>query len=70
MIAFFVFSIPRILNNPSKPIILALARTDPKKNMATIVKAFGECAKLRKLGNLVFLLLISKFSFFFRGMFL
>lgn len=48
--------IPRFLNNPSKPIILALARPDPKKNMATLVKAFGECAKLRKLANLMLIM--------------
>lgn len=48
--------IPRFLNNPSKPIILALARPDPKKNMATLVKAFGECIKLRKLANLMLIM--------------
>jgi hypothetical protein len=34
--------------------ILALARPDPKKNITTLLKAFGECAPLRELANLVF----------------
>lgn len=33
--------------------ILALARPDPKKNITTLVKAFGECRHLRELANLV-----------------
>ncbi|KAH9301312.1 hypothetical protein KI387_012895, partial [Taxus chinensis] len=44
------------LNNTSKPIILALARPDPKKNMTTLVKAFGECNKLKKLENLMLIM--------------
>eukprot|EP01018_Ginkgo_biloba_P012399 Gb_17607 [translate_table: standard] len=43
----------RFLDNTSKPIILALARPDPKKNITTLVKAFGESGKLRKLANLM-----------------
>jgi hypothetical protein len=34
--------------------ILALARPDPKKNITTLLKAFGECAPLRELANLVY----------------
>lgn len=33
--------------------ILALARPDPKKNLITLVKAFGECRALRDFSNLV-----------------
>lgn len=33
--------------------ILALARPDQKKNLTTLVKAFGECRPLRELANLV-----------------
>jgi hypothetical protein len=33
--------------------ILALSRPDPKKNITTLVKAFGECRPLRELANLV-----------------
>lgn len=43
----------RFFTNPRKPMILALSRADPKKNLATLVKAFGECRPLRELANLV-----------------
>lgn len=43
----------RFFTNPRKPMILALARPDPKKNLTTLVKAFGECRPLRELANLV-----------------
>lgn len=43
----------RFFTNPHKPMILALARPDPKKNLITLVKAFGECRQLRELANLV-----------------
>ncbi|CAI5522760.1 unnamed protein product [Closterium sp. Naga37s-1] len=39
-------------SNPHKPVILALARPDPKKNLTTLVRAFGECQALRDLANL------------------
>jgi sucrose-phosphate synthase len=45
--------IMRFFTNPHKPMILALARPDPKKNITTLLKAFGECAPLRELANLV-----------------
>jgi len=43
----------RFLTNPHKPMILALARPDPKKNIPTLLRAFGECRPLRELANLV-----------------
>lgn len=43
----------RFLKNPSKPIILALARADERKNINSLIKAFGECRELRKNANLV-----------------
>ncbi|XP_051133420.1 probable sucrose-phosphate synthase 2 [Andrographis paniculata] len=46
----------RFLTNPHKPIILALSRPDPKKNITTLVKAFGECRALRELANLVLIM--------------
>ncbi|XP_077217348.1 putative sucrose-phosphate synthase 1 [Tasmannia lanceolata] len=46
------FEIMRFFTNPRKPMILALARPDPKKNITTLVKAFGECRPLRELANL------------------
>ncbi|XP_040367393.1 probable sucrose-phosphate synthase [Rosa chinensis] len=36
--------------------ILALARADPKKNITTLVKAFGECRPLRDLSNLTLIM--------------
>lgn len=43
----------RFFTNPHKPMILALSRPDPKKNVTTLLKAFGECKPLRELANLV-----------------
>ncbi|KAL0315553.1 UNVERIFIED_CONTAM: putative sucrose-phosphate synthase 1 [Sesamum radiatum] len=34
----------------------ALARPDPKKNLTTLVKAFGECRPLRELANLTLIM--------------
>ena len=50
---FGIMQIMRFFTNPLKPMILALARPDPKKNMEILVKAFGECLPLRELANLV-----------------
>lgn len=47
------WQIMRFFSNAHKPMILALARPDPKKNITTLVKAFGECRPLRELANLV-----------------
>ncbi|CAI9271359.1 unnamed protein product [Lactuca saligna] len=46
----------RFLTNPHKPMILALSRPDPKKNITTLLKAFGECHSLRKLANLTLIM--------------
>ncbi|KAH7365758.1 hypothetical protein KP509_18G044300 [Ceratopteris richardii] len=48
--------IKRFFSNPHKPMILALARPDPKKNLTTLVKAFGESRSLRELANLVLIM--------------
>ncbi|KFK25382.1 hypothetical protein AALP_AA8G106300 [Arabis alpina] len=48
--------IMRFFSNPRKPMILALARPDPKKNLVTLVKAFGECSQLRDLANLTLIM--------------
>ncbi|XP_073132082.1 probable sucrose-phosphate synthase isoform X1 [Henckelia pumila] len=48
--------IMRFLSNPRKPMILALARPDQKKNLTTLVKAFGECRPLRELANLTLIM--------------
>ena len=43
----------RFLSNPRKPVILALSRPDAKKNITTLVRAFGQNETLRELANLV-----------------
>ncbi|KAA8521588.1 hypothetical protein F0562_012261 [Nyssa sinensis] len=48
--------IMHFFTNPRKPMILALARPDPKKNITTLVKAFGECRPLRELANLTLIM--------------
>ncbi|EHA8587408.1 sucrose-phosphate synthase [Cocos nucifera] len=48
--------IMRFFTNPHKPMILALSRPDPKKNVMTLLKAFGECRPLRELANLTLIL--------------
>jgi sucrose-phosphate synthase len=48
-----VKELQRFLRQPDKPIILALSRPDPRKNIAALVSAYGESARLRKLANLV-----------------
>nr|QNR00778.1 sucrose phosphate synthase [Canna indica] len=46
----------RFFTNPHKPMILALSRPDPKKNITTLLKAFGECRSLRELANLTLIM--------------
>ncbi len=43
----------RFLGEPNKPLILALSRPDERKNIATLVEAYGESAELQKTANLV-----------------
>ena len=43
----------RFLKQPQKPLILALSRPDPKKNIVTLVEAYGESEELQKAANLV-----------------
>jgi len=45
--------VDRFLRDPKKPMILALSRPDPRKNIATLVRAFGESPDLREQANLV-----------------
>ncbi|KAF8393148.1 hypothetical protein HHK36_021389 [Tetracentron sinense] len=52
----YIWQIMRFFSNPRKPMILALARPDPKKNITTLVKAFGECRPLRELANLTLIM--------------
>lgn len=48
-----VTELSRFLNKPKKPMVLAIARPDERKNLATLVRAFGENAALREIANLV-----------------
>ena len=43
----------RFLENPDKPIVLALSRPDERKNIASLIKAYGESVSLRDTANLV-----------------
>ncbi|MCU7845360.1 MAG: HAD-IIB family hydrolase [Candidatus Thiodiazotropha sp. (ex Monitilora ramsayi)] len=46
-------AIERFLNNPNKPMILSLSRADERKNIQTLVEAYGESSQLQKAANLV-----------------
>ncbi|EPS59759.1 sucrose-phosphate synthase 1, partial [Genlisea aurea] len=46
----------RFFKNPHKPMILALSRPDPKKNVVTLLKAFGESRILQELANMTLIL--------------
>ncbi|PSC69593.1 Sucrose-phosphate synthase [Micractinium conductrix] len=48
--------ITRFLHNPLKPAILAMSRPDHKKNITTLVEAFGKHSMLRELANLVLIM--------------
>ncbi|MBK5969598.1 MULTISPECIES: HAD-IIB family hydrolase [Thiorhodovibrio] len=43
----------RFLREPKKPLILALSRPDERKNIATLVEAYGESPELQRTANLV-----------------
>lgn len=45
--------IARFLADPGKPMILALSRPDVRKNIATLIRAYGENDRLREAANLV-----------------
>jgi sucrose-phosphate synthase len=45
--------ISRFLQQPDKPIILALSRPDQRKNITTLVEAYGESEELKQIANLV-----------------
>lgn len=44
--------IRRFLAQPEKPLVLALSRPDERKNIETLVQAYGDSARLRDLANL------------------
>ena len=43
----------RFLKQPNKPVILALSRPDPRKNIVALIEAYGESAELQHVANLV-----------------
>ena len=43
----------RFLDDRRKPMLLALSRADERKNIQTLVEAFGKTARLREMANLV-----------------
>ncbi len=43
----------RFLNQPEKPIILALSRPDARKNIGTLLEVYGASAALQQVANLV-----------------
>lgn len=45
--------VKRFLRDPQRPLIMTLARADEKKNLAMLVRAFGESAELRERANLL-----------------
>jgi sucrose-phosphate synthase len=48
--------ITRFLADPRKPIILALSRPVPRKNLPMLLRAYGESPRLRSLANLLLIL--------------
>ncbi|MCB0747700.1 MAG: glycosyltransferase, partial [Ignavibacteriae bacterium] len=45
--------LPKFLNNPDKPLILALSRPDERKNIHTLIEVFGESKILQQNSNLL-----------------
>ncbi|WP_339134557.1 MAG: HAD family hydrolase [Candidatus Electrothrix sp. GW3-4] len=49
----FLKAVRPFLRKERKPIILALSRPDERKNIKTLIHAYGQSARLRKMANLV-----------------
>jgi len=49
----FARVIDRFLDQPKKPIVLAVQRPDERKNLETLIRAYGESETLREIANLV-----------------
>jgi sucrose-phosphate synthase len=49
----FAAQLDPFLKRPNKPMILALSRADERKNLLTLIEAFGESPALREVANLV-----------------
>lgn len=51
--AVFAQDLPRFLTEPDKPLILALSRPDERKNILTLIEAYGESEELQEVANLL-----------------
>ncbi|MEA1889833.1 MAG: HAD-IIB family hydrolase [Pseudomonadota bacterium] len=49
----FASQLKQFLNNPNKPLILALSRPDERKNILTLIEAYGDSKALQKVANLL-----------------
>ena len=49
----FFAQVGRFLRDPDKPLILALSRPDERKNILTLIEAYGESAALQEAANLL-----------------
>jgi len=49
----FASTLAKYLREPDKPMILALSRPDERKNIVTLLEAYGKSKRLQKLANLV-----------------
>lgn len=49
----FQSNLSKFLRDPAKPMILALSRPDERKNIVSLLEAFGQNKSLQKLANLV-----------------
>lgn len=49
----FTTQLSRFLNQPDKPLLLALSRPDERKNILTLIEVFGESHALQQIANLL-----------------
>jgi len=49
----FAAQVERFLSDPEKPLILALSRPDERKNILTLIEAYGESQALKQAANLL-----------------
>jgi len=49
----FSEEVARYLTEPDKPLILALSRADPRKNIGSLVEAYGQSPRLQEMANLL-----------------
>ena len=49
----FASRLERFLNKPGKPLIMALSRPDERKNILTLIEAYGESQALQEAANLL-----------------